>query len=370
MYFYIRLIGSLKPSRAFCWVLGLILFILFLSFPAGKFLGRVDYNFFDYLLTLISSIWMGFTLFFLTCAGIYDLFLLFWKRSLSRENSVLSRKLSFGPIIITFICALVVFLGGCALREAQNISITRLEIPLWNLPSELDGVSIVQVSDVHYGMLTENEKLAKLVGSINDLKPDIIVFTGDLVDEKVSHMEQMAGPLSRLHARWGAYAILGNHEYYAGADRVANILRVAKIRLLRNEIAVLPGGIQVLGVDDPAGYKRMGEPKPDFDRLISSLDPRKPSILLYHPPRGFEKAAEGHVGLQLSGHTHGAQILPIRPVAQIWFPYLRGLHHLRESYLYVSRGIGTGGPPMRLGSPPEIVQIRLRSQGMETGSKT
>jgi predicted MPP superfamily phosphohydrolase len=114
----------------------------------------------------------------------------------------------------------------------------------------------------------------------------------------------------------------------------------------------------------------MGEPKPDFEGLISKLDPRKPSILLYHPPRGFEKAAEGHVGLQLSGHTHGAQIFPIRPVAQIWFPYLRGLHHLQESYLYVSRGVGTGGPPMRLGSPPEIVQIRLRSGEKNIGSKT
>jgi len=368
-YFYIRLIGSLKPSRGFCWVLGLILFALFLSFPAGKLWGGVDYNFFDHLLTLVSSTWMGFTLFFLTCAGIYDLFLLFWRKSLYGRTSALNRKLSFGPIIVTSICAVAVFLGGCALREAQHVSVTRLEVPLLNLPVRMDGISIVQVSDVHYGMITGNEKLAKLVQSINALHPDIIVFTGDLVDEKVAHMEQMAEPLSRLRARWGVYAVLGNHEYYAGAERVAKILKESKIRLLRNEIALLPGGLQILGIDDPAGYKRLGEPKPAFEQLIAALDPHKPSILLYHPPRGFEKAAEGHVGLQLSGHTHGAQILPIRPVAQILYPYLRGLHRLEESYLYVSRGIGTGGPPMRLGSPPEIVEIRLRSRESGTGGK-
>jgi uncharacterized protein len=369
-YFYVRLIRSLKPSPAFRWTLGIILFVLFLSFPAGKFLGGVEYNLFDYLLTLVSSVWMGFTLFFLTCAGMYELLLLFWERTFNRGKSVLLPQTSFGPVIITLICAFVVFLGGCALREAQHISITHIEVPLRNLPVSLDGISVVQVSDVHYGMLTENEKLAKLVRSINALHPDIIVFTGDLVDEKISHMEQMIGPLSQLRARWGVYAVLGNHEYYAGAGRVTNILREAKIHLLRNAIAVLPGGIQILGIDDPAGFKRVGEPKPDFERLISSLDPQKPSILLYHPPWGFEKAASGHVGLQLSGHTHGAQILPIRPVAQIWFPYLRGLHQLGESYLYVSRGIGTGGPPMRLGSIPEIVEIRLRNREMETGSKT
>lgn len=100
-------------------------------------------------------------------------------------------------------------------------------------------------------------------------------------------------------------------------------------------------------------------PLPDYDKIISTVDPDKPSILLYHQPQNFEKAAAGGIGLQLSGHTHGAQVLPIRPVARLIYPRLRGLFCIGGSYLYVSRGVGTGGPPMRLGSPPEITLIRL-----------
>jgi hypothetical protein len=362
LYFYIRLLWGLKPTRSFSCLLGLILFLLFLSFPVGKILGRLDYNFFNYWLTLVSSTWMGFTLFFATCAGAYDLFRLFWKKSPYGRKSFLSPKLSFGPFFMISIFAFVIFLGGCALREAQQIVISRIEIPLRNLPLDMDGMTILQVSDVHYGMLTENGRLSKIVQMVNELHPDIVVFTGDLVDEKVSHMEQMAEPLSRLRSRFGIYAVLGNHEYYAGANRIAKILGEANIHLLRNEVENIPGGIQILGIDDPTGFKRMNEPKPNFEGLISKLDSQKPSLLLYHRPSGFEEAARAKVGLQLSGHTHGAQIFPIRPFAELWFPYVRGLHQIGESYLYVSRGVGTGGPPMRLGSPPEIVHIRLRSQ--------
>lgn len=363
LYFFIRLIWGLKPSRSFTWLVGVILMALFFSLPAGKYFGRFEYNFFTYWLTLISSIWMGFTFFFATCAGAYDLFRHFWKKSPYGRKSSLSQRLSFGPVFMISIFALVIFLGGCALREAQQIVISRIEVPLRNLPREMDGLTVLQVSDVHYGMLAENGRLLKIVQMVNAFHPDIVVFTGDLVDEKVSHMEQMAEPLSHLRSRYGVYAVLGNHEYYAGANRIAKILQEANIQLLRNEIEAIPGGIQILGIDDPAGFKRMNEPKPDFEGLISKLDSKKPSILLYHRPLGFEEAAQGSVGLQLSGHTHGAQIFPIRPLAEIWFPYVRGLHQIGESYLYVSRGVGTGGPPMRLGSPPEIVHIRLRAQG-------
>jgi uncharacterized protein len=362
VYFYIRLVWSLKPSPPILWLSGLVLCLLFLCLPVGKYLGRFDYNFFDYLLTLISSVWLGFTIFFATCAGIYDLFRLIWKRSPYGKKFLFSERLSFGPFLMTSFLLLVIFLGGCALREAKQIVISHIEIPLRNLPRELDGMTITQISDVHYGMLTENGRLSEIVQIVNDTHPDIVVLTGDLVDEKIAHMEQMTGPLSQLHSRLGKFAVLGNHEYYAGAGRVAKILGDANIHLLRNDFENLPGGLQILGVDDPTGFKRMNEPKPDFDGLISRLDPQKPSILLYHRPRGFEEAAQAKVGLQLSGHTHGAQIFPIRPLAEIWFPYVRGLHQIGESFLYVSRGVGTGGPPMRLGSPPEIVHIRLRSQ--------
>jgi predicted MPP superfamily phosphohydrolase len=188
-----------------------------------------------------------------------------------------------------------------------------------------------------------------------------VVITGDLVDESVSHMEEMEVPLANLKSRLGVIGIMGNHEFFVGVDRVERIMRRAGIQVLRNQIKVLPEGLQVLGVDDPTFYRRMGLPLPDFDGLVKRLDSEKPSILLYHQPLHFEDVAASGVGLQLSGHTHGPQFLPMVPFLRLFYSHLRGFYHIKDSYLYVSRGVGTGGPPMRLGSRPELVYIRLLS---------
>jgi predicted MPP superfamily phosphohydrolase len=209
-------------------------------------------------------------------------------------------------------------------------------------------------------MLNENGRLSDLVQRVNELEADLVVFTGDLVDWAVSHMEEMALPLSELKGRYGVFAVMGNHEFFAGADRAEAIMKQAGIQVLRNEMKVLPGGLQLLGIDDPA-IARSGLPLPDFEGLITLLDPAKPSILLYHQPIRFEKVAASGVGLQLSGHVHGPQFLPMVPLVRLFYPRFQGLSRVGESYLYVSRGVGTGGPPMRLGSPPELVYIRLGS---------
>jgi predicted MPP superfamily phosphohydrolase len=352
---------SLRVRRII--LVGLIL--LLALFPVSKVWGRHDFNSFNQVLTLFSSVWMGLTLLFvlltlgsdlghLLCRGIG------FPRTISRSRSLAYRRLLAAGIAISGIS-----LGGYAFWEARHIGISRVEIPLRQLPSNMDGFSIVQISDVHYGMLQENGRLAEIVSRVNGLQPDLVVITGDLVDEAVSHMEKMTLPLAGLKSRLGVMAIMGNHEFFAGVERVEAIMRQSGIQVLRNEIKLLPGGIQVLGVDDPTFYRRRGLPLPDLDGLIKRLDPEKPSILLYHQPLHFEEVAASRVGLQLSGHIHGPQFFPMLPVVRLFFPRFRGLYRLQDSYLYVSRGVGTGGPPMRLGSPPELVYIRLRSAGQE-----
>jgi predicted MPP superfamily phosphohydrolase len=173
-------------------------------------------------------------------------------------------------------------------------------------------------------------------------------------------MEEMKVPLSGLRSRHGVFAVTGNHEYYAGVDRAVAIMKAANIKVLRNEILALPGGLQILGIDDLTGSRRMGQGTPDFDRLVSSLDHQKPSILLYHQPIMFEKIASCGIGLQLSGHTHGGQLFPVIYISKMIYPRTPGLHKIGDIYLYVSWGIGTWGPPMRFKAPPELVFIRLR----------
>jgi len=334
--------------------------LLIISFPAGRILAQVDYNAFTYSLTLVSYIWMGLVLYLVLLAVGIDLVWALLRVLFLLGGKRLRLRVTTKRVLAVCMGLTVLSLGGVAWLEAHNLGVTRLDIPLRGLPSEMDGFTVVQLSDLHYGMLTENGKLSRVMERVNELKPDLIVITGDLVDEGVSHMEDMAQPLRQLKSRHGVLAITGNHEYYAGVNRAVEIMKSAGIEVLRNEMKVLPSGLQFLGVDDPTESGRMGEPAGDLEKQLSRLDRGKPSILLYHQPIHFELAASYGVGLQLSGHTHGGQLYPIIYLSRMIYPRTPGLHQIGESKMYVSRGAGTWGPPMRLGSPPEIVQITLR----------
>jgi predicted MPP superfamily phosphohydrolase len=334
--------------------------LLIISFPAARILAQVDYNAFTYSLTLVSSVWMGLVLYLALLALGMDLvwallrvfFLLGGKRIRLRVTTKRVLAVCMGLTVLS--------VGGVAWLEAHHLGVTRLDIPLRGLPSEMDGFTVVQLSDLHYGMLTENGKLSRVMERVNELKPDLIVITGDLVDEGVSHMEEMAQPLKLLKSRHGVLAVTGNHEYYAGVNRAVEIMKSAGIEVLRNEMKVLPSGLQFLGVDDPTGSRRMGEPAADLEKQLSRLDREKPSILLHHQPIHFELAASlGGPSIERP-HPRG-QLYPIIYISRMIYPRTPGLHQIGESKMYVSRGAGTWGPPMRLGSPPEIVEITLRS---------
>ena len=368
-FIYSWLVRWAEPARPIRRAIQLSFVLLIISFPAARMLAQVDFNPFTYSLTLVSSIWMGFVLYLVLLTLGMDLV---W--ALLRVFSILGGKrlrLRVPTKRVLAVCMglTVLSLGGVAWLEAHNLGATRLEIPLRGLPAEMDGFTVVQLSDLHYGMLTENGKLSRVMERVNELRPDLIVITGDLVDEGVSHMEQMAQPLKLLKSRHGVLAVTGNHEYYAGVNRAVEIMKSAGIEVLRNEMKVLPSGLQFLGVDDPTGSRRMGDPAGDLEKQLSRLERGKPSILLYHQPILFEKAASFGVGLQLSGHTHGGQLYPIIYISRMIYPRILGLHEIGDSKLYVSRGAGTWGPPLRLGSPPEIVHITLRSPKQGEGAK-
>jgi hypothetical protein len=272
------------------------------------------------------------------------------------RNPVRTKRYFFAAVFIA-----VAGIGGYSLYEARNIGVSKVVVSLAELPPELDGLTIAQISDFHFGVLNNKDKLEKAVALANSLNVDLIFITGDMVDESVAHMEDMAGPLRELRSKAGVYAVTGNHDYYAGVARATGIMREAGITVLRNEMKILPGGLQLLGIDDPTGIRRMGEKGEDFISLLAKVDPARPSILLYHQPIQFERTAQAGIGLQLSGHTHGGQLYPVIHISKRIYPWTPGLHRLKKSLLYVSRGTGTWGPPMRFLAPPEITHLKLVS---------
>ena len=237
----------------------------------------------------------------------------------------------------------------------------RCEVRRW--PASLAGYTIAQVSDVHLGPTIGRSFLTGVVRRVNELKPDLIVITGDLVDGTVKELESDAAPLTALRAPDGVFFITGNHEYYSGAESWVRHIRSLGITVLRGDRVALRGanGFDLAGVDDWSARSFEHDHKDEFPRAFSGRDPARPLVLLAHQPRWVREAATFGADLQISGHTHGGQIFPFHYLAALPQPFLAGLHRSGDTLLYISRGTGYWGPPMRLLAPSEITLLTLVS---------
>lgn len=255
--------------------------------------------------------------------------------------------------------------GALAIMGMRNAiaepTVSEIEIPLIRLPRELDGYTIVHISDVHLGRTIGRAFAERVVRIANSLKGDLITITGDLVDGSVDQLQDIVAPFGGLRARHGVWLVTGNHEYYVDVDSWIRKLSHMGIRVLRNERVAIGGdaiSFDLAGVDDwEANAEGHGHD------LRSALEGRNGSrllVLLAHQPRSVVEASRLGVDLQLSGHTHGGQIWPGNWFVRLQQPYVAGLHLHDDTYLYVNRGAGYWGPPMRVGAKPEIARVVLR----------
>jgi predicted MPP superfamily phosphohydrolase len=264
---------------------------------------------------------------------------------------------SFGAVALS---PAGVFAYGAAIGK-ERYEIIERTIRLPRLSSRLSGLRIVQLTDIHVGNFMKQAKLEWYVRAVNDLEPDIIALTGDFIASSAQFIPACAAALEKLEARDGVFACLGNHDYWVGAQRVTEALQAAGVEVLRNEARTLSlkGAIlNIAGVDDP------WRGKTDFDRALSMTNPNAPTIMLCHQPDLFPAVVQREIDLTLAGHYHGGQIklqflgMAISP-AHLISEFVEGLYIQGRSQLYVSRGIGITGPPVRLNAPPEITLLHL-----------
>jgi predicted MPP superfamily phosphohydrolase len=251
----------------------------------------------------------------------------------------------------------------------SRIEVTTTRVPLPKLHAELTGLRIVQISDLHIGNRLEAERLDAMVERTNATRPDVIVLTGDIFDFDPRHLDDGSRRLARLRARYGTYAILGNHDHYVGTDRVVAALahHAPGIRLLRDELVRLPVAepLYLAGVEDPGGrWFERGLHVAAIDALADQRPADGPVVLLVHQPEMFHHAARRGFPLVLAGHTHGGQIaLPVGRrginLARVMTPLTRGAYQRESSLLYVNRGLGVGGPAVRIHCNREIAVLEL-----------
>jgi predicted MPP superfamily phosphohydrolase len=245
-------------------------------------------------------------------------------------------------------------LGGPRLDRAQ--------IPIAKLPRAMDGTRLAVVSDIHLGPLTGPEHMRRIVSMINSTDPDVVCIVGDMVDGTVEELGAGAAALRDIRARQGAYFVTGNHEYYSGFQQWIDEVARLGVRPLRNErleIATRGGVFDLAGVNDVGGAD-VGD-GPDFERALGGRDTTRPVVLMAHQPVVAHDAARYGVDLQVSGHTHGGQMVPFNFLVQLEQPVVSGLGDVDGVPVYVTNGAGFWGPPVRVGAPPQVSLIVMRT---------
>ena len=263
-------------------------------------------------------------------------------------------------LAVTALAPLVTLIGFVMARRVARV--VDVEVPVQDLPEALHGFTIAQLSDIHVGPTIKRRFVEGVVERVNRLCADMVAITGDLVDGSVGELAHHTEPLANLRSRHGTYVVTGNHEYYSGAHAWIRELRRLGAQVLLNEHVVLDhkgARIAVAGVTDySAGFFDPSH-RSDPGRAVAGAPDDAVKVLLAHQPRSARHAAAAGYDLQLSGHTHGGQFWPWNHFVRLQQPFTAGLKRLGSMWIYISRGTGYWGPPMRFGIPSEIARIRL-----------
>jgi hypothetical protein len=352
LYISKRLIDKLDFQKQFKHGLNLFLLLNFFGI-VGYLIGRYFINIPSWLYVLLS-VPIGVVFLLFCTAVIYDVsHRVLNKVPLSKgRRNFFKRSLDISSLGIAFAMSVK------GMRDARDITIEHVDIYLDKLKR---AYTVVQLSDLHIGGLIGRDFIQEVVQKCNNLSPDIVVITGDLVDIDVHTAAPILDELKNLKTSLGVYYVVGNHEYFHGIEKIIQNVKLRKIRVLENESVYVgehKNGFNLAGVYDIFG-NRMKKFEPNLSQALQNLDNDSPTILLAHQPKYIQELSHG-VDLMLSGHTHGGQIYPFRFLVGLAQPYISGLHqHTKNLQIYVNKGTGFWGPPMRLGASSEITHIRL-----------
>ena len=348
-------VGSLPIVRrrvGFCgwWLASAVVWVIYI---AGISIGDEPGGIIAWVLTQFAIHWLT-TLFLLgLCLLAVDLVTGFGRLKLSRLAA-----LRLGAFTIGATMAEIALVQGL-----RSPVVTHHVIGLPGLPAQLDGTTLVAISDMHLGAGIGRDWLAARVEQIQALKPDLVVMVGDQIEGEVSMVPGLEETMRELRAPLGVWAVTGNHEFHGDTLATIALFESAGVRWLRDEAVELQPGLRLAGIDYISGYTQNGSPEAELLKsLVGSNDGA--ALLLSHAPLQVKAAADAGFDLMLSGHTHGGQVWPFGYLVRLRYPYFYGHYRVGDMQLLVGRGAGTWGARMRLWQPGEILHITLRSTGV------
>ena len=352
-YLYRKMRWVFPHSRK---VLAAIIVFLAMSLFLAQVLVHNGYSHFAIPLAWLTYVWFGYAFLFLAIAGSADI--LIKAVSLVHKDNVLVRiPQGTRSVVLGFVTMLACIAG---IISAQQINVRSYTLTTTKLQRPL---TIVQITDLHLDRLTNLNRLQNMVTTINGLHPDIIVSTGDLVDMQADHLDGISVTLANLRADLGKFAVFGNHEAFGGINEARDFTARAGFRVLSNQGITIDHTITIVGVDDPAVERRFKSDEVQENLILRKFPSDLFTVLLKHQPVVAPQSSS-LFDLQLSGHTHGGQIFPFNLLVKIFYHTPFGLSKTGPtSWLYVSKGSGTWGPPLRVLAEPEITVFYLRPTG-------
>lgn len=367
LYGLLHLYVFVKIAGAFALGTGAaVLLVTFMAFMVGvpvivHMAEKRGFGLSARIFSLVGYTWMALVFLFFAASVLTDLYrVILYAASLSLGMD-LSGLMPSSKLVLAVPTLVAVTIASYGFFEARHIRNETVILESPKIPQEAGRLTIAMICDVHLGLNVGKGRLARILEVVKRAKPDILVSVGDLVDGQVGELVELAGLLQAVNPRHGKYAVTGNHEYYAGLDQALDFTEKAGFVTLRGEARLLPDNLAIAGVDYPSGLhgaSPAGVPEGE-ERILQEIPRQRFTILLKHRPVVNERAL-GLFDIQLSGHTHNGQIFPFTLLSRLFFPVKPGLVRLSsQGLLFVSKGSGTWGPPIRFLSPPEITVIEL-----------
>ena len=357
-YLYRKLLASFAAARKYRILLTLALNLLIAAPFFTRYLDHDGYAALARMLNLPVFLWIAWLFWFFMAGIMMDLWNLAASRLTRPGHEPGHLAIKPGHQVKT-LCVIITLATTWSLFEGNTPRIQTILVHHPAFPADRT-IRLVQVSDVHLGMLRSKDWNRMICRTIASLKPDILVSTGDMVDTSMQNILDQTGAWAAITPPLGKFAVLGNHEYYLGLKDSLAFHQLAGFRLLRSETVEITDSLRIAGVDDKEG-KRLGLPcnNDETHLLPGPRDNSHFSILMKHQPQ-LRDETKGVFNLQLSGHTHNGQLFPFHLFVRLFYPYTHGLYHITRDFdLYVSSGTGTWGPPLRLFAPPEITVFEL-----------
>jgi hypothetical protein len=366
LYFFLKFRRAFSPSRPLRRTILLLLLFLLLSPILVRLTEQWGQEGTARFLAYLGYGWMALLFSFFVFSFAVDLLRML--RRQQRKRNVFRRETRSFPFRGVFLaaCLYAVAVYAWGYLEARDIRTERVTIATAKLPPGTPAIKIMQLSDVHLGLIVREERLERILALVRQEQPELLLATGDLVDGRIAPLypdwsgtTSLAAMLHEITPSMGKFAVTGNHEFYAGIDQALAFTAAAGFRVLRGEAVPVGDYLTVAGIDDPAGARREGAPLPDEVPLLAKAQRNRFLLLLKHQPR-IRPGAVGLFDLQLSGHVHKGQIFPFNLLTWLSYRIRCGLTELEGgSRLYTSRGTGTWGPPIRFLAPPEVTVITL-----------